>query len=253
MKTSFKKLLAWASIISLVLMNSIFVSANTEPTGVLDDGDIVITDDRFELWQEVTDLTVYVNEVEILAWLTIIEDTLTIAWNYDSTTVLNVTYSYNDGTLSFVWAVVVQWADDHSVTVSATILPILTLSLSKNDISFGELEVWTPNTDSLDVITTSNASSGISVVMTSRWLATWNTANDFHIWTLAYDDSVAVTWASSYQVNGSNMLDSQSILNTINVATSNATTPVNLSVEITAQAEAWNYTDVLVFSATWKF
>lgn len=152
-----------------------------------------------------------------------------------------------------------------TVTVTATVLPILSMELSTTTLDFGELEVGVAKTVNLDVTTASNAAEGITVSVASTWLATWDTNEDKHIWALQRVASVATTWNDRYQIKSNKAVDwraaedlanvalTQNVLEASNVAESNTITNVALEVQIDGQTEAWNYTDTLTFTVTWRF
>ena len=151
-----------------------------------------------------------------------------------------------------------------SVWVSASVLPLLTMELSKSTLDFGNLTPWADNVQSLDVTTATNAKDWVVVSVDSIWLATWNSSTDKFIWNLARGSASATTWTDTYTIssttwNGgtalieSNVASTQTVLTTNNVAKSNTTTNVNLKAVIDAQTEAWNYNDTLTFTVTWNF
>lgn len=151
-----------------------------------------------------------------------------------------------------------------NVWVSATVLPLLTMDLSKDTLNFGDLTVGSANVQSLDVTTATNAKNWVVVTVASTWLATWDTATDKYIGALVRGSAEATTGTDSYTIestttNGGVALTStdvastQTILTADNVAKANAVTTVNLSTTIDAQTEAWNYSDTLTFTVTWNF
>ena len=146
------------------------------------------------------------------------------------------------------------------VWVTATVLPLLTVDLSKSTLDFGDLTVWAPNVQSLNVTTATNAKGWVVVNVGSTWLAT----TEKYIWDLARVWTTPTTGVDSYSISSTtlnwgtalteaNVVWNQDVLVADNVAKSNTTTTVNLKATIDAQTEAWNYTDTLTFTVTWNF
>lgn len=176
-----------------------------------------------------------------------------------------LTWSGTPTAINLNWSgTVASWSLD--VQVSATVLPTLNMVLEKNSLEFWDLVVSQTGSVDLDVTTTTNAAEGIVVSVASKWLRTWNTANDFVIWNNISGESEALTTQlddfykiSSTTWNGGTPLSLQDVAatNTVldagNVAQSNTTTNVVLSTKIGAQTEAGNYTDTLVFTVTGQF
>lgn len=179
-------------------------------------------------------------------------------WSYSSTG-LTAPINYNSGSLQASWSLNVQ--------VSATVLPTLTMNLSKNSLEFWNLVVNQTGSVDLDVTTATNAAEGIIVSVASNWLRTWNTANDFVIWNKISGDAELQTTQSDdfYKISSTTSASgatlalqdvaasNNKVLDAGNVAESNSTTNVVLSTKIGAQTEAGNYTDTLVFTVTGQF
>lgn len=151
-----------------------------------------------------------------------------------------------------------------NVWVSATVLPLLSMDLSKDNLNFGDLTVGSANVQSLDVTTATNAKNWVVVTVASTWLATWNTATDKYIGALVRGSAEATTGTDTYTIESTtdkggvvltstDVASTQTILTADNVAKANAVTTVNLSTTIDAQTEAWNYSDTLTFTVTWNF
>lgn len=192
------------------------------------------------------------------------------------TTLVLVNSASADLTLTQSWAtnLTLTWSADISgglsvngslnVWVTAKVLPLLTMDLSKSTLDFGDLVVGTPNVQSLDVTTATNAKNWVVVTVWSTWLATgWDTT-DKYIGALSRGTATATTGTDSYSISSStttgwdvltesNVNSTQTILTANNVAKANAVTTVNLKTVIDAQTEAWNYADTLTFTVTWNF
>ena len=287
MKTSFKKIVATASIAALVAMNLANVNAAT-PTAVISGATIVLSS-AGNVWDNVSTLVVKQDWVVVTAAgnYTVdgsVDGTITITatdeGSMDSSTWDASAWSdvkagnYQVSYVTATWvagAIVVNNVDagtlnSNAATVTATVLPILSMSLSDNTIEFGELVPWIANTQSTIITTASNAKNGITVSVASTWLATWNTNTDKHIWDLARVDSLATTWTDTYVIESvdtwakwgtvlasQNVASTQNILVTDNVAKSNSTTTVNLTATVDEQTEAGNYNDTLTFTVTGTF
>ena len=146
------------------------------------------------------------------------------------------------------------------VYVSAYIAPVLSMSLDTNTIAFWTLDPATPNTQSVNLTTATNAEGWITIGMAATWLA----SSTKSIWSLVKWGTVATAAADSYEVDSStnagwtalglsNVAGSQTILTANDVVESNATTTVNLTATAEATTEAWNYSDTLTFTVTGTF
>ncbi len=273
MKTSLKKLVAGASIVALVLTNLAFTNAAV-PTAVINiDDDIVITDARFLSSQDEDDLTVYLNTIAVAVGdLTLAYGSLTIAWTFTSASVYNVSYIHNDGTTNFAWAVVVNWADAHEVTVTATVLPILSMTLTNTALDFGELSVDSLNTttQSTTVTASTNATDGFQISLASQYAAleseNWdrieyssagtedatNNTDQFYRFALANANNVTLVDNNGY-ANIALAATPVVIANTWNNPVTWANFTVQPQAWITTNTAAWNYSDTLTFSITWTF
>lgn len=178
-------------------------------------------------------------------------------WSYSSTG-LTAPINYNSSSLQASWSLNVQ--------VSATVLPTLNMNLSTDKIEFGELTPWVTKTWAIAVGTTTNAADGVVVSVASKWLRTWNTANDFVIWNKISGEAEALTtqandfykiesttWSGGTALGVQDIAATNVVLNANNVAKSNTTTNVVLSTQVGNLTEAGNYTDTLVFTVTGQF
>ena len=211
-----KKLLAVATLIALVIMNTAFFAANAanEPTpiyttnggagddtlqitvpnaGISTDGDSVtiyvkngagVAVDLTWNTVDYTDANTNSSSEDLVNWQIVVTAvaaatdvviTITTAgWDF-ATWIYSTSYNStadNGATLFYV-------NSGNSVTVTATVVPILTMALNSNAIDFGELNVTGDNTSTTDsqVTVSTNATSGLSISVSTTGWDTGTTAN----------------------------------------------------------------------------
>lgn len=152
MNTSLKKLVAGACILALAWMNALNVNGAT-PSATLVNDVITITSAGNLAAESVTLVlkqdTVVVNAVNYTLD-TSVAGTILVTNNSGNFAEANYEISYV--TLAgVVGAVVVNniaagTAGSHTVNVKATVLPVLTMTVTNTDINFGELTLWQDNT-----------------------------------------------------------------------------------------------------------
>jgi hypothetical protein len=267
-----KKLVAAISVVALVALNFANTNAASPTASISWDTVTLLTTGTTSadtvtlvVKKDGTPLTVttdYTVDSSVNGTITV---TAVTPWDFNNSN-LDISYITLDGDN---WAVVVNnktaWtAWSNSVTVSAYVLPILSMSISDTSIDFGELVPWVTNTQTTDVTTASNAKDWVTVSVASTWLATWNTGTDKYIWNLARWSATSTTWSDTYQISSSttngwtalsstNVGASQNVLVANNVAKANATTTVSLAATSTTTTEAGNYNDTLTFTVTGTF
>lgn len=269
-----KKIIAGVSVLALVAMNALttnwaWLSGATatydDPTDAIN---VVVawknfTTDGISVWSVKTSAGVSVDSWDTTEVTEANGSFEIISSSFNALAADNYSVSFTTANWDY-WAAVVYIWDANVVNVSATVLPLLSMDLSSNSISFGELVPWVANNKTVNVITESNAKDGITVSVAATWLATWWTASDKYIWNLARASATATSASDSYQIASSttawgtvitttNVASTQNVLTTAGVAASNATTTVTLSATATAQTEAWNYNDTLTFTVTGTF
>ncbi|MDD4530276.1 MAG: hypothetical protein PHO80_01855 [Candidatus Gracilibacteria bacterium] len=151
------------------------------------------------------------------------------------------------------------------VTVTATVLPTLTMALSESSLNFGTLVPGTENTQSLNVLTSTNAKDGITVSMGSTGLATGGAGTDKYIGGLLRGAAAATTPTDDYYkvssvapnagtvLTDADITANNNILVATTVAKANDTTAVTVKAMARAQTEAGNYNDVLTFTVAANF
>lgn len=275
---NFKKIIAGVSAITLLALNAGFMVNAAAPVATISGTDITITS-AGNLAAEVVTLVLKQDTVERTITTDYTIDT-TVAWTIKITSVIwtaldtdsdsnvdSANYEISYTTAAWEkWAVVINNWTSHTVNVTATVAPILTMSLNTNDASFGELAPGVAQDRDIIVTTASNAKSWITVSTAATGLASWNTTDDKHIWNLQRTDSVATVWTDTYTIASvdtntswglvlasQNVAGTQNVLTADDVTKSNATTTVTLSAEVDALTEAGSYTDVLTFTVTGNF
>jgi hypothetical protein len=157
------------------------------------------------------------------------------------------------------------WNTTNAVSVTAHVLPILSMNLDTPSITFGELIPGTANTKSVVVTTTSNAKNWITVNTSSTGLATWTTSTDKYIGALVRGASLPTTWTDSYQIASTSawsgtvitttdiLSSTHNVLSTTNVTDSNTVTTVDFTATVDTFTEAGSYNDTLVFTVTGNY
>lgn len=278
------RILATGSIFALVFaMIAPGVRADEAPTWEVDgDGNIVVSDNNFDDGQEEGDLTVYVadeyegDRIEVAQGdLEIKDDELVISGGYSEWDYYEVSYIYNDDDTNFAGAVVVEGADDHSVEVTAQVLPILSMELSDTSLDFGELELDELN-DAGDLVVTgsTNATDGLTISVDSNGSLTNEQYDDI---AYSWDDLTeygsdgdefyrfGLTWDNQVDFDDGNIsetIDSYEIVDfddgSVSIAeTDNPVTNWSFTLQpqaaINTDTPAGNYSDELEFTITGSF
>lgn len=177
MNTSLKKWVAGACILALVSMNAAFTNAAT-PTASISGNSITITNAGNGAGEAVTLVlkqdgntrtitTDYTVDTSVAGTITV-NGVLGTALDGDSNSQIDAAnYEISYVTLAdVVGAVVVNnitagTAGSHNITVKATVLPVLTMSVTNTDINFGELTLGGDNTagTSTDISVLSNGTA----------------------------------------------------------------------------------------------
>lgn len=176
-----------------------------------------------------------------------------------------ITFNTNDGVFG---SVSVDNGTYNDVTVSATVAPILTMSLSETTLALGTLATASYNTDSIIATVSTNALGGADVTMDSVGLkdtvinreigvvsldaATDTAATDYY--KVTTNGAPVLTDANDGLANagGTDMTASQVVYNGSGPIAAQATT-VTIGSKIGATTEAGNYSDTLTFTVTGSF
>lgn len=176
-----------------------------------------------------------------------------------------ITFNTNDGVFG---SVTVDTGTYNDVTVTATVAPILTMSLSETALTLWTLTTGTYSTDNIIATVSTNALAGADVTMASVWLK--DTVIDREIWVtdIAANPQTAATDYYKATTNGAPVLtdvnDGLANAGGTDVVASqvvyNGTWPVNAQAttitvgsKIWATTEAGNYSDTLTFTVTGSF
>jgi hypothetical protein len=140
-----------------------------------------------------------------------------------------------------------QYEASGSVAVSATVAPVLTMSLSGQTVAFNTLSLGTPTTsaDTTDVSVVTNANLGYSVVATFANLT--NTANAAHTIPLKVISSA---------IGAGDLSSTSSVLLNTGVTPASGTpetTSVSYKATPAANQAAGSYTTSVVYTATANF
>lgn len=192
-----------------------------------------------------------------------------------------VTYSDTDANFG---AAFINFGTANQVPVSATVVPILTMSLANGTdgnqtIAFGQLVPGTFSEDDINVNYATNGVGGVNAAMTSTGLATdvdadgtRDNANDREIGATsiaATTDTAATDYYKVSTAGGTGAVAFDAVDNAItnaagrymaasqNVVTAtgpvSATQAVTVGVQVTNTTEAGDYTDTLTFTVTPTF
>lgn len=171
-------------------------------------------------------------------------------------TAYSVAYMDNQGNFSNA---VANFGTANQVTVSATVLPTLTMSLDTTTLNLGNLDTVAYADQTVTVTTSTNAVGWADITMGSTWLKDTNIDREIWVNSLAAQAQTAAADRYLYTVGwaiwawSTDMTASQVVLNGTNIANSNAATAVHIGAIVGATTEAWNYSDTLTFSVTGSF
>lgn len=270
MKTSFKKLVAWASIMSLIAMNALSVNgANIQATAVASwntiSSTIVLTSAlNFPAVDEIVSAS-----IKNLDWTTAWTTTLTtsVDWSDDTSTLTIATADLTNNAayiVSFVttswnaWAVMVNvWTPTNNVvTVSASVLPTLSMSITNPAINIWDLStVWTTQAATTSVVSVSSNANSFSVLANIAWTDTsGNIANKLVRSTDNNDiDAQIDFWLNTDGLNAINITNNQEVINQITFTSAPVTAEVRYVAWSAAWKKAWNYSANVTYTVTWSF
>lgn len=177
-----------------------------------------------------------------------------------------ITFNTDDGVFG---SVTVDNGTYNDVTVSATVVPVLTMSLDTNTLALGTLTTAAYQSAVVNVTTATNAVGGADVAMASVGLKDTVVGAEIGVTDI---DATAQTAATDYykvstnaapvltdvndalaNAGGTDMVASQVVLNGTTPTDSSITTKVTVGSKIGATTEAGNYSDTLTFTVTGSF
>jgi|GEM_PF-4324666 len=176
-----------------------------------------------------------------------------------------ITFNTDDGVFG---SVTVDTGTYNDVAVSATVVPVLTMSLDASTIALGTLTTASYNTDNVTATVSTNALGGADVTMASAGLKDTVIDREIGVTSIAANPQTAATDYYKVTTNGApvltdandglanaggtDMVASQVVYNGTGPVSAQATT-VTVGAKIGATTEAGNYTDTLTFTVTGSF